>query len=269
MSTYRTEGVILRRSNFGEANLLLHIFTKDFGKVEAVGKSARKPQGKLKGHLEPFLYSDFVLVHGKKMDTVANSFVMDAFLNLRGEMELILFSSVILEVADRITLENYHDEKMFHLILESMNSLESASPQEKNFLWLVILFFEINALSLSGFAPQSESCVFCSEKPNPGKNYFSFSLGGVLDYECAQRCPDAFAVSDDTVRLLRFLSVTVKRGMKYEDVVRFKLSELRRLSADRSVILRSALVMKNFVEFNIDQKINSLEVLCNFAREEI
>ena len=31
MSTYRTEGIVLRRSNFGEANLLLQLYTKDFG----------------------------------------------------------------------------------------------------------------------------------------------------------------------------------------------------------------------------------------------
>jgi len=63
MSTYKTEGIIIKRNNFLEASLILDIYTKDYGKVEAVARSARKVKGKLKGHLELFLDTELILVH--------------------------------------------------------------------------------------------------------------------------------------------------------------------------------------------------------------
>lgn len=268
MSTYRTEGIILRRSDFGEANLLLHIFTKDFGKVEAVGKSARKAKGKLKGHLEPFLFSDFVLVRGKKMDTVANSFVLDPLLLLRGSFDSILAASVIAEIADRMTIEGYRDERVFELLRDSLVFLDNNSAAEKKIFWLLILFFEVNFLSLSGFAPQADKCVFCSEKMPPGKNYFSFSLGGVLDAVCAAKIPDALFVDDDAIKLLRFLVIDSGTG-DYKKAIADKLGCLSKLKVNDEALFRSALLMKNFIEFNIDRKINSFDTFLNFARERI
>lgn len=259
----------MRRTNFGEANLLLHIFTKDFGKIQAVGRSARKAQGKLKGHLEPFLYSDLMIVHGKKMDTVAGSFIIENFLNLRNNLDSIFAASVILEIADRMTIEGYHDEKVFELILESLRFLDDVDTQEKKCLWLLILFFEVNFLSLSGFAPQADKCVFCLEKMKPGKNYFSFSLGGVLDSSCAAKVPDAIFVDDDVIRLLRFLTLDKGGKGEYEKEIRNKFADIRKLHVRSEVVLRNVMLMKNFIEFNIDQKIKSLEALCNFAREKI
>ena len=268
MSTYRTEGIILRRSDFGEANLLLHIYTRKFGKVEAVGKSARKAKGKLKGHLEPFLYADFVLVHGKKMDTVANSFVLDPFLCLRSFFDPILAASVIAEIADRMTVEGYHDERVFELLLSSLAFLNQETGAEKRNLWLLILFFEVNFLALSGFAPQADKCVFCSEKMAPGKNYFSFALGGVLDAQCAAKIPDAIFVDDDAIKLLRFLAID-SGTTDYKKAIGEKLVCLRKLNIKNEALFRSVLLMKNFIEFNIDRKINSLDTFLNFAREKI
>lgn len=268
MSTYRTEGIILRRSDFGEANLLLHIYSRDCGKIEAVGKSARKAKGKLKGHLEPFLYADFMFVRGKKMDTIANSVVLDPYLNLRGAFDPILTASTIVEIADRMTVEGYHDERVFDLLLGSLTFLDREAGEEKKNLWLLILFFEVNLLALSGFAPQADKCVFCSEKMAPGKNYFSFALGGVLDAVCGAKIPDAIFVDDDAIRLLRFLAINPDVG-DYKKAIGEKLVCLRKLNVKNDALFRAALLMKNFIEFNIDRKINSFDTFLNFAREKI
>lgn len=266
MSTYRTEGIILRRTNFGEANLLVHIFTKDHGKIEAVGKSARKAKGKLKGHLEPFLYADFNLVRGKKLDTVAGSFVLDPMLGLRSSFDAVLSASAVAEIADRMTVENYRDESVFELLRESLRFLDGAAGGDRMILWLLVLFFEVNLLIQSGFAPQSDKCVFCGEKMPPGRNYFSFSLGGALDSQCSARIPDAVRVSDEAIKLLRFLSLSGTDARRYEETLHGKLQELPKLNVSKEAVFRATLLMKDFIEFNIDRKINSLQAMISFAR---
>ncbi len=268
MSTYRTQGIILRRSDFGETNLSVRIYTRDFGKTQAVGKSARKAKGKLKGHLEPFLCADFNLVHGKKTDTVANSFVLDPFLTLRRSFDRIMAASVMAEIADRMTLEGYHDRRVFDLLRSSFVFLDREPEDRQSLWWLLILFFEVNLLSLSGFSPQSDKCVFCGEKIYAGKNYFSFSLGGVLDTACAARIPDAVHVSDEAIKLMRFLVVD-RDSPDYGKAVSDKLAELSRIKAEYGAIFRAALLMKNFIEFNIDRQVNSFETYLRFAREKI
>ena len=267
MSTYRTEGIVLRRTDFGEANLLLQIFTREFGKIEAVGRSARKPQGKLKGLLEPFLCSDFVIVRGKKMDTVANSFVLESFLPLRGDFESILAASAVTEIANRMTMTGYRDERIFRLILESLRFINERAGEERRGAAVLILFFEINLLSLSGFSPCVNRCAFCGEKVRMGENYFSNSLGGVLDAACGKKCPDAARLDDNMVRLLKFLQVEGEEAEAYGEEIGRKLAEIKKLKVERNVLERSIILMKNFIEFNLDQKINSLDLFCNFARE--
>lgn len=269
MSTYKAEGIVLRRADFGEANLLLHIFTKEFGKIEAVARSARKARGKLKGHLEPFLYCDFLIVHGRKMDIVANSVIAENFLNLRRSFNSFLAGSVVLEIADRMTVAGYRDARLFDLILKSLRFIDERQEIEKKDLWLLAAFFEINILSLSGFAPHTGKCVFCGQELFAGRNYFSNSLGGILHGMCAKKCPDAILVDDDTIRLLRFLQIDRETFSDYDKEANDKLAEIKKLNVKGETIAKSMFLMKKFIEFNLDNRINSIDVLCNFAREKI
>jgi len=51
---YKTQGIIIKNSNLGEVDRLITVYTNDFGKLVIKGKSVRKNQAKLKGHLVTF-----------------------------------------------------------------------------------------------------------------------------------------------------------------------------------------------------------------------
>lgn len=53
MREYLSEGVVLAAFPNGNLDLRLSVFTKDFGKLRAKAKSARKITSKLAGHLQP------------------------------------------------------------------------------------------------------------------------------------------------------------------------------------------------------------------------
>jgi DNA repair protein RecO (recombination protein O) len=57
--TIRAEAVVLRRIDFGEADRLLTLYTREFGKLKAIAKGARKPQSRKTGHVELFMRSKF------------------------------------------------------------------------------------------------------------------------------------------------------------------------------------------------------------------
>ena len=71
--TYRCEAIILGYTPLGEADLLVTMFTRDQGKVRAVGKGARRSTSRLVGHLEPLTAVKMSMAHGRSMDIITQA----------------------------------------------------------------------------------------------------------------------------------------------------------------------------------------------------
>ena len=61
---YKTEGVILGQTEVGEADKLLTVYSRDFGKISVLAKSVRLLRSKLKGHLNTGAYLRLMFVQG-------------------------------------------------------------------------------------------------------------------------------------------------------------------------------------------------------------
>ncbi len=59
---HQTEGVVLNKADFGEADRLFTLFTKDFGKIKAVARGVRNLKSKLRYNLDLFSFSRFGLI---------------------------------------------------------------------------------------------------------------------------------------------------------------------------------------------------------------
>ncbi|MDO8591465.1 MAG: DNA repair protein RecO, partial [bacterium] len=65
MNRYVTQGIVLSRTDFGEADRILTFLTNDHGKVRAIAKGVRKSKSKLAGGIELFSISDLTLIIGR------------------------------------------------------------------------------------------------------------------------------------------------------------------------------------------------------------
>ncbi|MBI4096902.1 MAG: DNA repair protein RecO, partial [Candidatus Levybacteria bacterium] len=52
MRTFRTEGIIIKRKNFGEADRILTVFTKEYGKLQVKAKGIRRIPSRRSAHVE-------------------------------------------------------------------------------------------------------------------------------------------------------------------------------------------------------------------------
>ena len=64
-TTVKTEAVVLRSIRYGEADRILHLYSKTRGRFGAIAKGARKPKSRFGGRLEPFFRLDLVLHEGR------------------------------------------------------------------------------------------------------------------------------------------------------------------------------------------------------------
>ena len=273
MPTYKTEGIIIRRNNFLESSLILDIYTKDYGKVEAVARSARKAKGKLKGHLELFLWTEFILANGKNIDTITSSLTVESFSNLRNNLQLSYGAYYILELVDKMTVEEHQDERIFELLKRALLFLEmnaeiSPAPFVKggeqcpsNLLNCLILLFQINLLNLTGFSPELNKCVLCGKPIKSDKNYFSFSMGGVVGSECVGKDADSISINNNAIKLLRLFQFKGGDGEEYRKYLDKYFEIIKKLKVDHKLVLDSVFLMNGFVEFNIERKVKGVDFL--------
>ena len=202
MSTYKTKGIVLKRSNFGEADRLLTIFTEKYGLIRVIAKGVKKPLSKLAGHIELFCLTDFLIVEGKNLDLLTGAEIRKCFFNLRDNIAPTSKAFYLAEIVIRMLPESEPHPNIFKLfddVLENLNSQNSD---------LLVVYFEINILNELGYLPELHKCVGCGEKLKEQKNYFNYETGGLVCEDCRGT---GKKITDETIKMLRlFLSHNIK-----------------------------------------------------------
>ncbi|MGZ9234980.1 MAG: DNA repair protein RecO, partial [Anaerolineales bacterium] len=77
--SFRVDAVVLRHSDYGEADRLLTLYTRQLGKTRAVAKGARKIASRKAGHIEPFTHVKLQLAKGRDMLILTQADTVDAY----------------------------------------------------------------------------------------------------------------------------------------------------------------------------------------------
>lgn len=198
--TLRTEAIVLKRHNFGEADRLLTLYTREFGKMKAIAKGARKPQSRKTGHVELFMRSQFLLAEGRDLHIITQAEMVDAYQALREDLVRTTYASYVVELLDRFTVEEDVNQDIYHLLSQVLAWLGEADD-----IRLPVRTYELRLLGYTGFQPQLFQCVSCDEPIQEQDQFFSADLGGVLCPTCRQADRKAKPISAVAVKVLRYL----------------------------------------------------------------
>jgi len=196
--TFRIEAVVLRHSNWGEADRLLWLFTLEMGKVRTLAKGVRKPRSRKAGHLEPFTRVVLLLARGRDMLLVTQADTVDAYLPLREDLVRTTYASYVVELLDRFTYEEGENRPLYHLLVDTLSRLSQSDQPE-----LVLRYYEVRLLDLVGFRPQLFACVVCGKEILPQDQYFSAQQGGVLCPKCGTQANGSRPISMLALKYLR------------------------------------------------------------------
>jgi DNA repair protein RecO (recombination protein O) len=119
LRTFKTEGIILKRSNYGEADRILTIFTKHYGKIRVMAKGVRKLSSRKAGSLELFNQSILFLVKGKNMDLITEAQTVNLFKKWRKDLSKIALAYYFCELVDKLTPDNQPHPLVFDLLRQS------------------------------------------------------------------------------------------------------------------------------------------------------
>jgi DNA repair protein RecO (recombination protein O) len=237
--SHRVEAIVLRHSDWGEADRLLWLFTRELGKVRAVAKGIRKPRSRKAGHLEPFTRSSLLLAWGRDLWIVTQAEAVDACLSLREDLLRLGYASYVIELLDRFTYEEGENRVLYRLLADTLERLD----QEPDPV-LAVRYYEVRLLDIVGYRPQLFTCVSCGKDIQPEAQYFSPSLGGVLCPSCGVGMAGAQPISMPALKYLRHFQ-------------RSSFSEARRARLGREVDREIELLMQHYLTYLLERGLNS------------
>jgi DNA repair protein RecO (recombination protein O) len=195
----RAEAVVLRHADWGEADRILTLYTREYGKLRVVAKGARKMRSRKAGHLEPFTRITVQLARARDLPIVTQVETLEAYLPLREELLLMGYASYVMELLDRFT----YDEEggnlvIFRLLTETLARLAGEIAP-----WLALRYYEMRLLDSLGYRPQLFTCSNCAREIQPEDQYFSASAGGVICPRCGAGLPGLWGISMGSLKYLR------------------------------------------------------------------
>jgi DNA repair protein RecO (recombination protein O) len=197
--SFRAEAVVLRHANWGEADRILTLYTREQGKLRAIVKGARKIRSRKAGHVEPFTHITLQLAKGRDIPIVTQVETIDAYLPLREDLQRTGYAAYMLELLDRFTYdEEGGNPSLFRLLTDSLGRLcRVAEP------WLCVRYYEMRLLDYLGFRPRLFECANCGREILAEDQYFSPSAGGVVCPRCGMGLPGLWPISVETLKYLR------------------------------------------------------------------
>ncbi len=245
--SYQTEAIIIKKVKLGEADRIITLFTPHLGKIRAVAKGVRRPKSRLSGHLELLTHSKVDLVHGRNLDTIIGSTTINAFLPLKTDLDLCAAALYLTELTDQFTSENAENFPLFQLLLSTLDTLQTEENRE-----MLIHFFELHLLTLTGYKPELMRCVACGKPLEPVVQGFSEKSGGMLCSACTltRYC---YPITVNTLKILRLL-----QSDDYATVRRL------RLTPEQADELN--LVIRNYIRFLLEQEVKSADFMDNLKR---
>ena len=205
--------MVLRHSDWGEADRLIWLFTKESGKLRAIAKGVRKPRSRKAGHLEPFTHVRLLLAAGRDIPIITQAEAQEVFSALKEDLIRVGYASYVIELLDRFTYEEGENAPLFDLLVHTLSRIDI--EEESAF---AVRYYEVRLLDLVGFRPRLFRCANCGKDIQPEDQFFSSELGGLLCPACGRALTGTRFISMPAVHLLRHI-----QRSSYAEAKRLKL----------------------------------------------
>lgn len=155
--TYKTEGIILKRRNFGETDKILTIYSKHYGKIRTIAKGIRKVTSRKAGSLELFNHCILFLAKGKNLDIISEVETINSFRSWRKNLTKVGVAYYFCELVDKLTPDNQANKAVFELLRDYLGRIDAADPPGGRVnLSELVRSFEEHLLDELGFGVPSD-----------------------------------------------------------------------------------------------------------------
>ena len=238
MTVLTSEAVVLRTWPLHEADLIVSFFTRDYGRVKGVAKSALKSRKRFGGALEPMTVARAWFAERPRQELVR----LDQLEIIRSPLSApvdharVAVLSFYAELLDEALPEHDPQETVFRLLLAVHDQTAAVSPDTGAFPsagpWMALTYFSLWMTRLMGLLPDMAHCTACGEALQPGEITFNAHADGLF---CAVHRGGSALSADSWQLAQRMLRAPVSAfaaelwpRRRAQDLRRFTLQSLER-----------------------------------------
>lgn len=252
MAIKKSKAIVIGHYPLGESDRIVIFLSRDYGKIRAVAKGARKIKSKLCGRLEILTYGELIYFEreGKDLHSVNSFDIIEPFQMLREDLLKMAYCTYAAELIQNVVSEEEPDPDTFDLMLKVMLMIAKNDDPE-----IIIRTFEIQLLEKMGLNPRLDSCIICSNKINEPNPIFNIQAGGILCNKCANNDYKGIKISRGSLETMKLMQKS-----NIESISRLKASELSKQEINK--------LLSSFIAFHMDIKnLHSLSFLENIKSE--
>jgi DNA repair protein RecO (recombination protein O) len=220
------EAIVLRVWPFHEADLLVSLFTREWGRVKGVARHAMRSRRRFGGALEPMTYVRASYAERPRQELVR----LDAFEILSSPLSRPIDYArtaalqMIAEVLEEALPEQAPEDAVFRLALAVLDEMQVGR------VWMPVTYFALWMNRLMGWMPELGHCVVCGLELSGGTVWYSATSDGVT---CADdRRGGSSAVSAESVRLAERMFRGTVKGLAEEAWPRERGADLRTFAVE-------------------------------------
>ena len=242
MSVLTSEAVVLRTWPVHEADLIVSLFTRDYGRVRGVAKSALKSRKRFGGALEPMTVARAWFAERPRQELVRldQLEIIRSPLSLPVDAARLAVLSFFAELLDEALPEHDPQETVFRLAVAMLEQTTVEQP------WMPLTYFSLWMTRLMGLLPDIAHCTACGERLTAGETSFD-ALGDGL-FCAVHRQGNASGFSEDSWQLAQRMLRAPASAFAAEPWPRRRGQDLRRFTLQA-------------LERHIERKLRSAEAL--------
>lgn len=178
MGIERGEAFVLRVRDFAESDLIVTLFTQEWGKRSAIAKGARKFKSRLGGVFDLLNRVEVVFYAKEKLDLISQGALVCEYPRLKGSLDTVLRALSVGKLLDRLLPVHQQEQAPYILFTQFLDLLEEGTPHVEQTSVAAML----KIVSVLGHRPQFTACVRCGSTHGPFR--FVPARGGVVCTKC-------------------------------------------------------------------------------------
>lgn len=196
----KTDGIVLRTTDYKDNDRLLTVLTHELGKITVRARGAKSSRSKLKAACQLMAFSELTLLEYQGRYILTESVTKELFSPLQNDLERLSLASYFLQVTECVAPEEDPVPEVLSLLLNALYALAKLrKPQD-----LVKAVFELRLCCMIGFLPDLRGCMVCG-RSQPDR--FNIAQGALQCAGCRNENTDGIRlpVSAATLAALRYI----------------------------------------------------------------
>ena len=242
VETITAVGMVISQSPISEYDKRLVILTKEFGKITAFARGARKPNSQFLGGSQPMAFGEFTLYRGRNAYTVTAMKISDYFSNTMHDIDSMYLGLYFLELADYYGREGIEAKETLELLYFSMKELsKNVIPKA-----LIRCIYELKTLVINGEYPNVFQCAGCGK--NEELEYFDIKSNVMFCKNCHGKVNNRYILNPSSVYTLQY-------------IITSPINKLYTFTVKEEVLSQIVVVIEQYLKTKVDKKFNSLDFL--------